>query len=82
MAKIIMCSKSLTSSLSQQIMCHHLIPEADVRVIKKPAGDIFELEDLSAALEEHRPAVLFLVQGESSTGALQPIKGVGPLCRK
>lgn len=56
--------------------------EADVRTIKKPAGDVFELEELSAALEEHRPSVLFLVQGESSTGALQPIQGVGPLCRK
>lgn len=63
-------------------MFHPSIPEADVRTIKKPAGDIFELAELEAALEEHQPAVLFLVQGESSTGALQPIQGVGPLCRK
>ncbi|XP_063848279.1 alanine--glyoxylate aminotransferase-like isoform X2 [Scylla paramamosain] len=56
--------------------------EADVRVIKKPAGEIFQLDELEAALKEHRPAVLFLVQGESSSGALQPIYGVGPLCQK
>ncbi|XP_045111759.1 alanine--glyoxylate aminotransferase-like isoform X2 [Portunus trituberculatus] len=56
--------------------------EADVRIVKKPAGEVFQLDELEAALREHRPAVLFLVQGESSSGALQPIYGVGPLCQK
>ncbi|KAK7070695.1 hypothetical protein SK128_028574 [Halocaridina rubra] len=56
--------------------------EADVRVIEKPAGEVFSLEELDSALAKHKPAVLFMVQGESSTGALQPIEGVGPLCRK
>ncbi|XP_063848148.1 alanine--glyoxylate aminotransferase-like isoform X3 [Scylla paramamosain] len=55
---------------------------AAVRTIKKPAGDVFSLDELEAALEQHKPAVLFLVQGESSTGALQPIEGVGLLCQK
>lgn len=55
---------------------------AAVRKINKPAGDVFSLDELEAALEDHKPAVLFLVQGESSTGALQPIQGVGPLCQK
>ncbi|XP_045112123.1 alanine--glyoxylate aminotransferase-like isoform X2 [Portunus trituberculatus] len=55
---------------------------AVVRTIKKPAGDVFSLGELEAALEQHKPAVLFLVQAESSTGALQPIEGVGLLCQK
>lgn len=55
---------------------------ADVRVIEKPAGDVFSLEDVQSALKEHNPAVLFMVQGESSTGALQPLEGVGSLCRR
>lgn len=56
--------------------------DADVRVIKKPPGDVFNLNELESALSMHKPAVLFLVQGESSTGALQPLEGVGSLCRK
>ncbi|KAK8738565.1 hypothetical protein OTU49_003940 [Cherax quadricarinatus] len=56
--------------------------DADVRLIKKPPGDVCSLNELESALLKHRPAVLFLVQGESSTGALQPLEGVGALCRK
>ncbi|KAG7172700.1 alanine--glyoxylate aminotransferase-like isoform X2 [Homarus americanus] len=56
--------------------------DGDVRVIEKPAGDVFSLHDLDSALSQHKPAILFMVQGESSTGALQPLEGVGSLCRK
>ncbi|XP_037797258.1 LOW QUALITY PROTEIN: serine--pyruvate aminotransferase-like [Penaeus monodon] len=55
--------------------------DADVRIIDKP-GDTFTLEELDAALAQHKPAVLFMVQGESSTGVLQPLEGAGALCRK
>lgn len=68
--------------LSSQSKYSHLTSGAVVRTIKKPAGDVFNLDELEAALEKHKPAVLFLVQGESSTGALQPLEGVGPLCQK
>lgn len=56
--------------------------EADVRVMEKEAGGVFSLQEVEAALDLHKPAVLFMVQGESSTGALQPLQGVGSLCRK
>ncbi len=55
---------------------------ADVRRIEKPWGQIFTLEEIGAALEKNRPAILGLVHGETSTGALQPIDGVGKLCRE
>ncbi len=55
---------------------------ADVRRIEKPWGQVFTLEEIGAALEENRPAILGLVHGETSTGALQPIEGVGKLCRE
>lgn len=55
---------------------------ADVRSIHKPWGDVFSLEELRAALEEHRPAILGLVHAETSTGACQPLEGVGDLCRE
>ncbi len=55
---------------------------ADVRTIHKPWGQVFSLEDVRAALAEHRPAVLALVHAETSTGARQPLEGIGDLCRE
>jgi alanine-glyoxylate transaminase / serine-glyoxylate transaminase / serine-pyruvate transaminase len=55
---------------------------ADVRRIEKPWGQVFELEELADALEKHRPAILGLVHGETSTGAVQPMEGIGKLCRE
>jgi len=55
---------------------------ADVRKISKPWGQVFHLEELRQALETHRPAVLALVHAETSTGAKQPLEGVGELCRE
>ncbi len=56
--------------------------QADVRTIKKPWGEVFSLDELKAAMEEHRPKVLALVHAETSTGARQPFEGVGDLCKE
>lgn len=55
---------------------------ADVRTINKSWGEVFSLAELRAALEEHRPQILALVHAETSTGARQPLEGVGDLCRE
>lgn len=55
---------------------------ADVRTLTKPWGQVFTLEELQNALEEHHPAILALVHAETSTGARQPLAGVGNLCRE
>ncbi|MDX2100618.1 MAG: alanine--glyoxylate aminotransferase family protein [Leptolyngbyaceae cyanobacterium bins.59] len=55
---------------------------AEVRTISKPWGEVFSLEELRAAVAEHRPQVLALVHAETSTGACQPMEGVGELCRE
>ncbi|WP_427162359.1 alanine--glyoxylate aminotransferase family protein [Aliinostoc sp. HNIBRCY26] len=55
---------------------------ADVRTITKPWGQVFSLAELRTALETHRPAILALVHAETSTGARQPLEGVGELCRE
>ncbi|PPS43900.1 alanine--glyoxylate aminotransferase family protein [Chroococcidiopsis sp. TS-821] len=54
----------------------------DVRTITKPWGQVFSLEELRTAVETHRPAILALVHAETSTGARQPLEGVGELCRE
>ena len=55
---------------------------AEVCQITKPWGQVFDLDEFKQALEEHRPAVLAVVHAETSTGALQPLEGVGSLCRE
>ncbi|KAK9842475.1 hypothetical protein WJX81_001656 [Elliptochloris bilobata] len=48
--------------------------------LKKEAGKTFTIAELEAALKEHKPAVLFLCQGDSSTGVHQNLAGLGELC--
>lgn len=55
---------------------------AEVQRLEKPWGQAFSLDELRAGLEEHRPAVLALVHGETSTGVCQPLEGVGDLCHE
>lgn len=55
---------------------------ADARTFSKPAGENFSLTGIEKALEEHKPAFIFMVQGESSSGVVQPFEGVGELCHK
>ncbi len=55
---------------------------ADTRLIEKEWGQAFNLDELRAGLEEHRPVVLALVHGETSSGVCQPMDGIGDLCRE
>jgi alanine-glyoxylate transaminase/serine-glyoxylate transaminase/serine-pyruvate transaminase len=43
---------------------------------------VFNLDEIRAGLETHKPAILALVHAETSTGALQPMAGIGDLCRE
>jgi alanine-glyoxylate transaminase / serine-glyoxylate transaminase / serine-pyruvate transaminase len=55
---------------------------AQVKSITKPWGEVFDLDELRLAMETHRPAILALVHAETSTGACQPMAGIGDLCRE
>jgi len=54
---------------------------ANVVEISAPWGEALSLETLTQAVEQHKPAVLALVHAETSTGVLQPLDGIGDLCR-
>ncbi len=54
---------------------------AEVHRLEKAWGQAFDLNELRAGLEAHRPAILGLVHAETSTGARQPLEGVAELCR-
>lgn len=56
---------------------------AEVIELKRPPGETFSYEELKEAVKMHKPAVLFLVQGESSTGTHQALGGgLGEACRE
>lgn len=50
--------------------------QGNVVNLEVAGGESYSLEQLTAAVEKHKPAVLFLVQGESSTGVRQSLAGV------
>ena len=56
---------------------------ANVKRIEKEWGDVFTHEEIEAALVENRPVKLFaLIHAETSTGALQPLDGIGDLVHR
>ncbi len=56
--------------------------QAEVVHIEKEWGQAFSLDEIEEALVLHRPAILAMVHAETSTGVLQPMEGIGDLCRK
>lgn len=56
---------------------------ADVRYIEPANSEyVLTLNEVSSQLQIHQPKILFMTQGDSSTGVLQPIDGLGDLCRQ
>jgi len=55
---------------------------ATVKEIVTAAGTNFSLAQLSAGVKEHKPDLLFVTHGESSTGVVQPLEGVGAMCHQ
>ncbi|NWI91041.1 SPYA protein, partial [Pitta sordida] len=55
---------------------------SNVCELLKPPGEYFTLWDIEEGLVQHKPSVLFITHGESSTGVLQPLEGLGELCHR
>lgn len=66
----------------------HLLTEiakrcgAEVVTLEKEWGYVFDLTELEAAIRRHRPKLVAIVHGETSTGRLQPLEGIGQVCRE
>src|SRR5256885_11619674 len=53
----------------------------DVRAIETEWGTVFSTEALAAAMREHRPRVVAVSHGDTSTTMAQPLAELGKLCR-
>jgi alanine-glyoxylate transaminase / serine-glyoxylate transaminase / serine-pyruvate transaminase len=48
----------------------------ELTLLKRPWGEVFDLNDIEAALNESQARVVAIVHAETSTGALQPLEGL------
>jgi alanine-glyoxylate transaminase/serine-glyoxylate transaminase/serine-pyruvate transaminase len=55
---------------------------AVVTTVERPMGEVFELSQLREVLGKVRPKLLGIVHAETSTGAWQPMEGLGALCHE
>ncbi|WP_404821849.1 pyridoxal-phosphate-dependent aminotransferase family protein [Nesterenkonia lutea] len=66
----------------------HLLKEiavragAEVAVREKTWGQVFTPEEIEQAIIEERPALLALVQGDTSTTMNQPLEDIGEICQR
>jgi len=54
----------------------------DVVEIEREWGTVFTYGEIEAAVARHKPKVLALVHGDTSTTMAQPLDGIGALCRR
>jgi alanine-glyoxylate transaminase/serine-glyoxylate transaminase/serine-pyruvate transaminase len=55
---------------------------AQVTTTERPWGEVFDLNQIREVLQKVRPKVLGIVHAETSTGAWQPMDGLGKLCHE
>ncbi|KAI1717799.1 zinc-finger double domain-containing protein [Ditylenchus destructor] len=55
--------------------------KVDVKLLQVPEGQVIDIKDFVEAVRMYKPAVVFLCHGESSTGVLHPLDGLGEVCR-
>jgi (S)-ureidoglycine-glyoxylate aminotransferase len=56
--------------------------QAEVRTVETAWGTIFAPEQIEAAVRQHRPRVVALVHGDTSTTMAQPLEEIGKICRR
>ena len=55
---------------------------ADVASIETEWGRVFAPDEIEAAIRQHRPKMIAISHGDTSTTMLQPLAEIGALCRK
>ena len=77
--RLLVCAAGFFGNRLEEVARRH---GAEVRKIEKPWGDVFTPEEVEAALRETPAKVVALVHAETSTGALQPMDGLGEIAHR
>ena len=65
----------------------HLLAEIASRAggkvvtIERPWGEVFTTDEIADAVAKHKPRIVAVVHGDTSTTMAQPLAGIGALCR-
>uniref|UniRef100_A0A914PH82 Aminotransferase class V domain-containing protein n=1 Tax=Panagrolaimus davidi TaxID=227884 RepID=A0A914PH82_9BILA len=54
----------------------------NVQTIIVPEGSAATVDQIREGINKHKPKVLFVCHGESSTGVAHPLKGISEICRE
>ena len=54
----------------------------EIVTIEADWGTVFETDQITDSVRKHRPKVLAMVHGDTSTTMAQPLEGLGPVCRE
>ena len=54
----------------------------EVVTIERDWGSVFTPDEIEAAIKQHKPRVLAVVHGDTSTTMAQPLDEIGAICRK
>jgi len=66
----------------------HLLAEICQRVggevitMDKEWGEVFSTEEVADAIRQHKPRVVAMIHGDTSTTTAQPLEGLGAVCRE
>lgn len=77
--KVVVCTKGFFGNRMVDVAGR---TGAQVTVLERPWGEVFDFNQIRETLQKVRPKVLGIVQAETSTGALQPLEGLGKLCHE
>ena len=77
--QLLVCAAGYFGNRLEEVALRH---GAQVTRIEKPWGEVYTPEEVEAALRAHPAKVLAIVHAETSTGALQPLEGLGEIAHR
>jgi alanine-glyoxylate transaminase/serine-glyoxylate transaminase/serine-pyruvate transaminase len=77
--KLLVCAAGFFGERLAEVALRH---GAEVTKIERPWGEVFAPEEIEAALKTSTAKVVALVHAETSTGALQPMEGIGEVVHR
>lgn len=77
--RLLVCAAGFFGNRLEEVARRHGI---EVTRVEKPWGEVYTPEEVEAALRAHPAKVVALVHAETSTGALQPLEGLGDLAHR
>ena len=77
--RLLVCAAGFFGNRLEEVARRHGV---EVSKVEKPWGEVYTPEEVDAALRAHPAKVVAVVHAETSTGALQPLEGLGEVAHR